>query len=65
MSKYREGVGTSKIRMSRGQNVKSIFWTIRTSKVKRSERWKSLCQKERQKSEKLDFRRSDLFWRHR
>jgi hypothetical protein len=38
MSKYREGVGTSKIRMSRGQNVESIFWTIRTSKVKRSER---------------------------
>ena len=37
MSKYRDGVGTSKIRMSRGQNVESIFWTIRTSKVKRSE----------------------------
>jgi hypothetical protein len=32
---------------------------IRTSKVF-SERRKSLCRKERQKSDKLDFRRSDI-----
>ncbi len=38
---HQEGVGTSKIRTSKGQNVKSIFWMIRTSKVKRSERQKS------------------------
>jgi hypothetical protein len=38
-----------------------FFWEIRTSKVKRSELQKSLRQKERQKSEKLDFRHSDLF----
>ncbi len=50
-----EGVGTLKIRTSKGQNVESYFWMIRTSKVKRPECQKSLCRKERQKSEKLDF----------
>ncbi len=56
-----EGVGTSKIRTLKGQNVESFFLVIRTSKVKRSEHQKSLRQKERQKSEKLDYRSSDLF----
>jgi hypothetical protein len=27
-----EGVGTSKIRTSKGQNIESIFWMIRTLK---------------------------------
>ena len=57
----REGVGMLKIRTSKGQNVESFFWMIRMSKVKGSECQKSLCQKERRKSEKLDFRLSDLF----
>jgi hypothetical protein len=33
-----EGVGTSKIRTSKGQNVKSIFRMIRTSKIRTSKR---------------------------
>jgi hypothetical protein len=58
--KSREGVGSLKIRTSKGQNVESIFRVIRTSKVKKirmlkvfSERHKSLRQKERQKSENV------------
>ncbi len=46
---YREGVGTSKIRTSNGQNIESIFRMIRTSKVKRPEHQKSECWKEHQK----------------
>ncbi len=52
----REGVGTSKITLSKGQNVESIINLITTSKVKKirtskvfSERRKSLRRKERQK----------------
>jgi hypothetical protein len=48
-----------------GSECRKFFWMVRTSKVIRSECQKSLCQKERQKSEKLDFQHSDLFWRHR
>jgi hypothetical protein len=51
----REGVGMLKIRTSKGQNVESFFWMIRMSKVKGSECQKSLCQKERRKSEKFNF----------
>ena len=36
----REGVGTSKITSSKGQNIESLINLIRTSKVKRSERQK-------------------------
>ncbi len=61
-----EGVGTSKITTSKGQNVESIFRMIRTSKVKKitmlkvwSERQKSLRQKECRKSEKV---RLSTFW---
>ena len=57
---YGEGVGTSKIRTTKGQNVKSIFRMIRISKVKKirtskvfSERRKSLHQKVRRKSENV------------
>ncbi len=34
-AKIREGVGTSKIRTSKGQNIESFFRMIRTSKVKK------------------------------
>ncbi len=57
-SYYREGVRTSKIRTSKGQNVESFFKDDQN--VKRSERRKSERRKERQKC-KNDFRRSDLF----
>jgi len=50
--KFCEGVGTSKIRTSKGQNVESFFKDDQN--VERSERQKSECQKERQKS-KNDF----------
>jgi hypothetical protein len=56
-TKKREGVGTSKITSSKGQNVESFFKDDQN--VKRSERRKSEHQKERQKC-KNDFRRSDL-----
>ncbi len=36
-----EGVGTSKITSSKGQNIESLINLIRMSKVKRSERRKS------------------------
>ena len=49
----REGVGTSKIRTSKGQNVKSFFKDDQN--VERSERQKSEHQKERQKSILSDF----------
>ncbi len=59
-----EGVGTSKITSSKGQNIESLINLIRTSKVKKirtskvfSECRKSLRRKERRK---LDFRCSDL-----
>ena len=52
-----EGVGTSTIRTSKGQNVESFF--LNDQNVERSERRKSERRKERRKS-KNDFRRSDL-----
>jgi hypothetical protein len=52
----------SKIRTSKGQNVKSILKDDHN--VERSERQKSERRKTRRKS-KNDFWRSDLFWRHR
>ena len=65
-SLLREGVGTLKIRTSKGQNIKSFFWVIITSKVKKirmsqvfSERQKSLHWKKRQKSENV---RLLTFW---
>ncbi len=50
----REGVGTSKITSSKGQNIESLINLIRTSKVKRSER---------RKSNLSDFQIVNYLWR--
>ncbi len=60
-----EGVGTSKIRTSKGQNFESIFWMIRTSKITLSKTWSKITLSKRMSKVKNDFWRSDLFWRHR
>ena len=53
MLSNREGVGTSKIRMLKGQNVESFFKDDQN--VKRSECQKSEHRKERRKSNLSDF----------
>ncbi len=67
-----EGVGTSKITTSKGQNVESFFWLIRTLKVKKSERRKyfqnvknHFVKKNVESQRMLDFWRSENVWRHR
>jgi hypothetical protein len=64
----REGVGTSKITTSKGQNIESFFEQLERQKCKRSQYQKfdqnvknQNIKKNIESQRKLDFQRSDLF----